>query len=248
LSYTGVNLVAAGSTLALSASLTSSAPSCSTGQPVTFSLSVNPLNGSAAEYLLGTANTSPTGVVTVAAVNTTGWQNGTYVVTASYPGATVGATVCPPAATTASLAVTAPGTLGFGAGVYTVPGVGPTSFSFVAALVPFTKFYVGALTVTTAGKWLFQANVTGYSKASTGHGLLSGKGALYWWNPTLNRSRGGWQLAKSNVTYAATANAATKTAAASFGLSISYTPTSPQPTVLPNSSPIALDHGSIVVS
>lgn len=248
LSYTGVNLVAAGSPLALSASLTSSALACSNGQPVTFSLTVNPLNGSTATYVLAAANSSPTGVVTAGPVNTTGWQNGAYVVTASYAGATVGATVCPPATTTASLAVSTPGTLGFGAGVYTVPGVGPTSFSFVTALVPFTKTYVGALTVTTAGKWLFQADVTGYSKASTGHGLLSGKGTLYWWNPTLNRSRGGWLPAKSGVTYTATVNAATRTAAASFGLTISYTPVSPQPTALPNSSPMTLNRGSIVIS
>jgi hypothetical protein len=248
LSYTGVNLVAAGSPLAVSATLTSSALSCASGQPVTFSLSVNPLNGSAVTYVLGTANSWPAGVVTVGAVNTTGWQNGAYIVTASYPGATVGATVCPPATTTASLAVTTPGTLGFGAGVYTVPGVGPTSFSFVTALVPRTKSYVGALTVITGGKWLFEANVTGYSKVSTGHGLLTGKGTLYWWNPTLNRNRGGWQLAKSNVAYTAAANAAAKTAAASFGLSISYTPVSPQPTVLPNSSPLSLNRGSIVIS
>ena len=247
-SYTGANQVAAGSTLSLTALVTSSAPSCQSGQPVTFSLSVNPLNGSAAAYVLGTVNSSPTGVVTGAAVNTTGWQNGAYMLTASYPGATVGATVCPPATTTASLAVTTPGRLAFGAGFYAVPGVGPTSFGFVTALVPRTRSYVGALTVTTAGRWLFQANVTGYSKTNTGQGLLIGKGALYWWNPTLNRKRGGWQLAQSGVAYKATANAATRTSPASFGISISYTPVSSQPTVLPNSSPIALSRGSIVIS
>ncbi len=92
LSYTGANQVPAGSTLALAASVTSSAPSCRSGLPVTFSLSVNPFNGSAAAYVLGAANSSPTGVVTVAAVNTTGWQTGAYMLTASYAGATVGAT------------------------------------------------------------------------------------------------------------------------------------------------------------
>jgi hypothetical protein len=248
LSYTGVNQVAVGSALSLTALVTSPTPACQSGQPVTFSLSVNPLNGSAAGYVLGAANSSPAGVVTAAAVNTAGWQSGAYELTASYPGATVGATVCPPATTTASLAVSTPGQLAFGAGFYTVPGVGMTSFGFVTALVPRTKSYVGALTVITAGKWLFRANVSSYSKTNTGQGLLTGTGALYWWNPTLNRNRGGWQLAKSSVTYKATANAATRTAAASFGISIAYTPVSPQPTALPNSSPMALSRGSIVVS
>jgi hypothetical protein len=46
------------------------------------------------------------------------------------------------------------------------------------------------------------------------------------------------------VTYKAIANAATKTAAASFGTTINYTPSSG----LPNSSPIALSRGVIFIA
>jgi hypothetical protein len=70
---------------------------------------------------------------------------------------------------------------------------------------------------------------------------------LYWWNSTLNKGHGGWQLVKSNVTYAATANAATKTTPASFGLNIAYTPSLGQP-ALPNSVPIALSLGGIFIA
>jgi hypothetical protein len=49
---------------------------------------------------------------------------------------------------------------------------------------------------------------------------------------------------KSGVTYQATANAATKQAAASFGITINDTPASG----LPNSAPIALSQGGIVIA
>lgn len=64
---------------------------------------------------------------------------------------------------------------------------------------------------------------------------------------TLNKGRGGWQLVKSGVTYTATANAATKTTSASFGINIAYTPISGQPALL-NSSPIALSAGGIFIT
>jgi hypothetical protein len=48
---------------------------------------------------------------------------------------------------------------------------------------------------------------------------------------------------KSGVAYKATATAATKTALASFGITINYTPT----TGLPNSLPMNLTHGGILI-
>jgi hypothetical protein len=94
---------------------------------------------------------------------------------------------------------------------------------------------------------LFQANVTSFGLTNTTQALFSGTGSLYWWNTTLNRGHGGWVLAKSGVTYKATANAATKTKAASFGVMITYAPVVGQPTTLPNSSPITLTHGSVFI-
>ncbi len=94
------------------------------------------------------------------------------------------------------------------------------------------------------GKWLFQANVTSFGLTSTTQALLAGTGSLYSWGSALNRGHGGWQLVKSNVTYKAIANAATKAAAASFGTTINYAP-SPG---LPNSSPIALSRGVIFIA
>jgi hypothetical protein len=124
--------------------------------------------------------------------------------------------------------------------------VGQTSFGFVVAQVP-KNTYWGQLNAVTPGKWWFRANVTSYGKTSSTQALLAGTGSLYSWNSTLNRGHGGWQLVKSNVTYKATANAATKTTSASFGITIAYTPTSGRP-ALPNSAPIALSRGGIFIT
>jgi hypothetical protein len=168
-----------------------------------------------------------------------------YTITASYAGTTTGATVCPAATTTASLAVTSPGQFAFGFGWYTpVANLGSTSFGFV--VTEWKGTYQGDLNVVTPGKWWFQANVTSFGLIGTTQALLGGTGSLYWWNTTLNKGHGGWQLAKSGVTYKATANATTKTSPGSFGVTISYTPAAGQPTALPNSSPVAVTKGGIL--
>ena len=47
------------------------------GQPVSFSLSVDPLNGAATTHCLGSpADASSAGAVTGASVSATGWENG----------------------------------------------------------------------------------------------------------------------------------------------------------------------------
>jgi hypothetical protein len=91
------------------------------------------------------------------------------------------------------------------------------------------------------------ASVSGTSSfglTSTTQALLAGTGSLYAWNPALNRRHGGWQLVKAGVTYKATANATTKQATASFGITINYTPASG----LPSSPPIALSRGGIFIT
>ena len=249
LSYNGSSEVGVSSSFAPTATLSASISACVSGQPVSFSLSVDPLNGAATTYSLGSpADASSAGAVTGASVSTTGWENGVYALTASYPGGQVGSVICPPATTTVSLAVTVPGQLAFGYGSYNVPSLGATSFGFVVSLAPGPKIsYVGQLDVVTPGKWMFQANVTSFGLTSSTQGLLGGTGNLYWWDSALNKGHGAWTLAKSGVSYNATANAASKAIPASFGITISYTPVSPEPTPLPNSSPIALSKGAILV-
>jgi hypothetical protein len=244
LAYTGTDQVGIGSSFSPAAALSSPAASCESGQPVSFSLSADPLNGAVGTYTLGAAtNSSPTGAVSGTAVSTSGWEDGVYTVTVSYSGATIGAIVCAPATTTAPLAVTSAGQFAFGDGWYSVPGAGQTSFGFVVVQGP-RSTYTGQLSVVAPGKWLFQANVTSFGLTSTTQALLAGTGSLYSWGSALNRGHGGWQLVKSNVTYKAIANAATKAAAASFGTTINYAP-SPG---LPNSSPIALSRGVIFIA
>jgi hypothetical protein len=72
---------------------------------------------------------------------------------------------------------------------------------------------------------------------------VTGTGSLYWWNPALGNGHGCWQLAETGVAFTAT----TSTSPGSFGIQISYTPVSPQPPTLPNSSPVSLKSGAIVM-
>ena len=213
-------------------------------------LSTNPLNGAAGPYTLETVNTTSTGAVNGTPLSTTGWQYGVYTITATYAGTTTGTIQCAPATTTAALAVTSPGQFAFGGGRYTpVSSLGVTSFGFAVVLAPHTKTptYLGQMSIVTPGKWSYQANVTSFGKTSSTQALLGGTGSLYWWNPALNHNHGGWQLAASNVTYKASANTATKTAAASFGITINYTPTAGQPSTLPNSGPVAIIKGGSLI-
>jgi large repetitive protein len=247
--YSGPTQVAVPASFAPAATLSSSAAACVSGQTVSFSLSADPLTGAAGTYNLGSGKASSAGAVTGPSVSTAGWENGVYTLTATYAGATAGAVTCPPATTSASLAVTVSGQVAYGAGVYTVPGAGPTSFAFVVALKPHTtSTYVGQIAVVVPGKWLYQASITSYGLTSSTKGLLGGSGSLYWWNTTLNHGLGGWQLAKSGVTFTATATASTKSAAASFGLAINYAPVPPQPATLPNSGSLTISKGAIVLA
>jgi hypothetical protein len=125
---------------------------------------------------------------------------------------------------------------------------GKVTFAFAAWLAPHSQTsYVGELSLVNDRRWQLLASVSGYSKSSSTNATLSGKGNLYWWNPTLNHSVGGWALAASNVSYTATYAATTKTSPGTLGVSIAYTPAKGQPTPLPNSAPITLTTGHITV-
>ena len=242
LNYTGTDQVAINSSFTATATLTSPAPSCERGQPVTFIVEPDPLNVSVTSLTLGpaTSSTTPTPGLVSLAVSTKNWANGVYTITASFAGT---ANCIASTSPMASLAVTSSGQFAFGGGWYNPSATeGATSFGFIVAQGP-KSTYSGQLNVVTSGKWWFQANVTSFGKTSTTQALLAGTGSLYSWNSTLNKGHGGWQLVKSNVTYKATANAATKTTPASFGILINSTASG-----LPNSMPVALTQGAIFIT
>jgi hypothetical protein len=249
LSYTGPGQVAISSSFTPAATLSSPVSACGSSQPVNFSVSPDPLTPgvSSSSLSLGTPSTNASGAVGLAGVNTSGWASGVYTITVTY----AGTTACDGSMSTAPLAVTAPGQFALGFGSYTpTASLGSTSFGFVVSQTKkgTATTYTGQLGLVTPGKWLFQANVTSFGLTSSTQGLLGGTGSLYWWNSSLNKGRGGWQLAASGVAYKATANAATKTTPASFGITITYKPVSPQPSSLPNSSPVTLAKGIITIS
>jgi hypothetical protein len=250
LSYTGIVEIGVNSTFTPTAALFSSAASCESDQPVTFSLSSDPLTGAAGPYAIGgTPSSTTNGTVTGSAVSTKGWENGVFTITASYAGTMSGNPECDPSTSVGSLAVTVSGQFAFGFGRYN-PAIGASSFGFVVVETRSrsTTSYSGQLNVVTPGKWWFEARVTNIGLTSSSQALLSGTGNLFWWNTSLSRGHGGWQLATSGLAYTATANAATRAAAASFGISFTYTPTARQPPVLPTSATTPLTQGAIFIT
>jgi hypothetical protein len=244
-SYTGPMTASTKSTFVPAAALSSAATACESGEPVAFTLNVNPITGAAGPYTLESATTTSAGVATGASISTAQWVYGSYTVTATF----AGTGNCSGSAASAALSVTEPGLATTGAGLYTAPGAGSTTFAFGALLVPSTKStYIGGLTLVNARRWQLIASVATYSKSSSTAATVSGSGSLYWWNPTLNHSIGGWTLAASNVAYTASYTATSKTSPGTFGITISYTPAAGQPAPLPNSAPVTLTNGAIALS
>ncbi len=243
LAYAGPQSISAGASLAPAAILSSSASACQASQPVTFILATNPTTGASGSYSLESATTNPSGAATGAPVSTTGWQAGAYTITASY----AGTANCSASTATAPLVVTTAGLAAAGAGSYTNAGVGPVGFGFIVAHIPHTSSYLGAITLINTGSWRLTGTLSSYTKSAT-QGTATGTGSLSWWNPSLNNNHGGWQLAKTGVAFTASFTATTKTSPGSFGIQITYTPASPQPPALPNSSPVSLASGAILMA
>jgi hypothetical protein len=241
--YTGVGEVGTDSAFVPSATLASGVATCEASQPVSFSLSSDPFTGTVGSFPLESADSASNGTVTAKWVSTWGWHPGVYLITASY----AGTATCAASSNAQVLSVTAPGQFAFGDGRYVAPN-GPTSVGFEVKRTNRhgTPSYSGQLSVVTAGKWLFEAGMTGFGITSVTQGLLSGTGSLFVWTPSANHHRGGWTLVKTGVTYDAIANATTKAGAGSFGITIAYTPTAGQPT-LPGYAPITLGYGGIVI-
>jgi YVTN family beta-propeller protein len=235
--------VGAGTTFTPSATLTSLAAACQSGQPVQFSIDRNPVTGAQTPYALGTGVSGPSGDATGSPVSATGWQGGAYTLTATY----AGTPSCTGSTATAPLSVSVAGQVAGGSGTYTVPGSGSVSAGFAAVRIPWLTppTYVGSVTVINTGKWWFQGSVSVYTKSSASAGAISGTGRLSWWNPALNHGRGGWTLAANSIRYTANFTPTTRGTPGSFGVQLDYTPIAPQPSVLPNSAPIGLTTGVI---
>ena len=244
LAYTGPQSASSGASLTPAAALASPASACQAGQPVSFTLNVNPATGAAGPYSLGSATTSGSGAAAGASVSTAGWLAGAYTITASY----AGTANCGAATATAPLAVTTPGLAAAGAGRYTIPGAGPVKFGFVVAQIPHTTIYLGGISLVQDGAWRLAGIVSSYVKTASNQGTVTGTGSLFWWNPALNNHTGGWQLARTGVAFTATFSATTKTSPGTFGIKINYTPAPPQPATLPNSSPLTLQTGIIAMA
>jgi large repetitive protein len=244
LTYTGTTGLTTPASLVPAASVSNGPAACESDQPVAFTLNANPVTGATGTYTLETATTNSSGTATGVAISTSGWQPGSYTITAAFDGS--GSCAVPSA--TAPLAVAVAGTAAAGAGSYTVPGAGTVRMGFEVGKLPHSARYAGQLSVVQGKTWMFAASATSYTSTSATAGTLGGTGTLWWWNPALNRGRGGWQQAASGVTYTATFTATTAAAAASFGITIAYTPAVGQPSALPDSGPVALTQGGIWVA
>jgi hypothetical protein len=243
LAYGGPRKVSAGTGLVPAAVLTSPAGACEDAQPVTFTLNDNPTTGAAGAYPLESAATRTGAAATGAPVSTSGWQAGAYAITASY----AGTGDCGPSTTTAPLTVTTPRPAAAGAGSYPLAGATVT-FAFTVVLIPHTSRYSGSISLVSAGRWRLSGTLSRYTTSSATQGTLTGAGSLSWWDKSLDNGHGGWQTATTSVAFTARFTATAKTSPGSFGIQISYTPAAPQPSALPNSSPVSLKSGTITMA
>ena len=104
----------------------------------------------------------------------------------------------------------------------------------------------GTFTLSTS-QWELTGTISRYVLVGSA-GSVSGTGSLYWWNPALNKGKGGWQLAKSGVaftaSFAATVHGTKPGSPARSAINIAYSPAAPQP-ALPNSAPQPLGGGTV---
>jgi len=248
--YNGGQIVTIGSSFTPAAKLSSSVAICTSSQTISFSLDINPLTGVAGSYPLGTATTNSSGQATMTSVSTSGWLENVYNIFASF----AGTTSCNPSSDQATLTVASPGDSANGGGWYTLSGSGRINFGFTVSKVDKSCSvncpYKGNLLLINNGKWRLRGSLGSYVKLSTGQGAASGAGDLYWWDPSLNGGLGDWRLAQSGVSFTINFYDSGKTGKSStdsFGINIQFTPVPPQPSTLPNSTPIVLKGGDIKV-
>ena len=225
--YTGDESVVVPNAFTLSVSRTGP-QSC----PLAYSLNANPKTGVVGTYSLGSGGS----------VSTSGWKQGAYILTVT-DGDGVN---CVISSDSATLTVATPGAAAWGTGSYTLAGSGRVSFSFVVAAVSKASpiRYSGMLALVNSDRWRVDGVLSAYSIAGS-TGTASGTASLYWWNPALNRKRGGWVLASSRVSYTVSFTESTSKSRGSFGIQIGYAPVLPQPSPLPNAAPTILQGGVI---
>jgi hypothetical protein len=247
LQYNQPNFVSLGSSFRPSALLSSVASPCVDGQNISFTLDAHPVTGVAGAFALESATTSA-GQATGAAINTSGWKEGVYTITASY----AGTTSCYDSSDSGPLSIAAPGASASGGGWYNLSGSGRINFGFTVRQTSRTaNTYAGQLVLINTGKWRIKAALSAYGKTGTTAGSAAGIGDLYWWNQQLSSGGGGWQLAKSGVAVTINFGATTggkKVNPGNFGTQISYKSSTPQPSTLPNSAPQLLKGGNVNVS
>lgn len=235
--YTGQEYVSTGSPLVVSAVLSSTSAACYQNQPISFSLDTNPITQVLGTFPLTTINTDATGNTPPGTVNTTGWQEGVYLLTSSF----AGTKLCAPAQDQEAIVVAGPADAASGGGWITDNG--RTSFAFEIHLVPnTTNTYTGQFLIMNNGKWKMKGTLTTYS-VNFSVGTVAGTGNLFFMNST-----GGWSLAQSGVgiTLRFTASGSGKKAApGSISINIAYTPQPPQPSSLPNIGLTPLKGGHI---
>ncbi|HEV2202270.1 MAG TPA: kelch repeat-containing protein [Bryobacteraceae bacterium] len=242
--YTGGQIVVIPNTFILSATVSSSAGIACAAGTLSYSLDLNPITQGPGPYPIGP---SPQG--------TTGWMDGVYTITVTFT--PNDATDCIGSFDTATLTVAVPGDSATGGGWYTLSGNGRINFGFVVNKVPNTSpaKYKGQLVLINNGKWRLKGTLNTYSSilSKTGNqGAASGTGTLYYWDSTLNGGLGDWAVAQTGVTFTAsfTDNGqGGKNSLDAFGIHIDHVVVSPpEPSSLPNSSPIQLKGGNITVN
>jgi putative component of membrane protein insertase Oxa1/YidC/SpoIIIJ protein YidD len=210
--FTGTQVINTGGTMTLSATST---PNTCTGA-ITYALDRNPTNGAAGPFTLGA---SP--------VATTGWQDGTYLITMSKAATATCAAVSITSATVTFAATT---NRAYGGGQYTVAGTPRVSASFQVG--PSTTAVSGQFKFVQTNTWQFIGTLTTYSRTGT-TGTATGTGNLSYWNTTLNGGAGGWTSVGAAIPVRIVFVAGTTTG--TLSTTFTYTPTTGQP-VLPTTA------------
>ena len=200
------------------------------------------------ERKLGEKTTDSSGLVTLDAINTSGWDSGVYTIIARTCDANVAIVE-----DEATFTVADPGDAATGGGWYTLSGVGRVNFGFTVRKVPNTDpvQYKGQVLIINNEKWRLKGELNDYV-AVNNQGAASGTGKLYRWDASLNSGLGDWVLVNNNVSFTisfADNNAVivkkTKTITPdTFGIHIDYMVDVNDP-ILPNSSPTDLKGGNI---
>jgi Big-like domain-containing protein len=244
--YNGPQILMIGSTIKPAALLSSAAPACRSAQPVSFALDRNPTSGATGTYALPGSATNSSGQATSVSVSTSGWLEGVYTISASY----AGSSSCDAAADSATLTLASAGDAASGGGWYTLSGSGRVNFGFTVKKQT-DGTYKGQFVLINNGKWRLKGTLTSFVKTGS-QGAAGGSGDLFYWVQSANGGLGGWVLSQANTTFTASfadKGTGTKSTSDTFGVHIDHASSSPpEPTSLPNSSPVAIKGGDVRVS